>query len=169
VRSPLLKSDKRLPHLCMAILNQRSLPHIFKEFQRIPETIRPMRHVVLFAISHTLYCTSFQAGRPITLVRADPLEMRRAILNPLAMGSRGRYVIVTGVQVPKFPPCLIFVFQWVEAAPGFCGMESMLHGDCEGLFSWRRTNDQRRACSSVCSAGSRAEWPLMRSSSCICR
>ncbi len=93
-----------------------------------------MRHVVLFAISHTLYCTSFQAGRPITLVRADPLEMRRAILNPLAMGSRGRYVIVTGVQVPKFPPCLFFVFQWIEAAPGFCGGSPCCTATARGSF-----------------------------------
>lgn len=42
---------------------------------------------------------SMQAGRPITVVAADPIQMQRAILNPLSMGSRGRYVLVLGVQV----------------------------------------------------------------------
>ena len=54
--------------------------------------------------SHALTVQAcMQAGRPITVVAADPLEMRRAILNPLSMGSRGRYLLVSGVQVPSPP------------------------------------------------------------------
>jgi hypothetical protein len=40
-----------------------------------------------------------QAGRPITVQPVSGLMMQRAILNPLSMGSRGRYVLVLGVQV----------------------------------------------------------------------
>jgi hypothetical protein len=43
-----------------------------------------------------------QAGRPITVVPVEGLQMQRAILNPLSMGSRGRYVLVLGIQVRHY-------------------------------------------------------------------
>ena len=42
---------------------------------------------------------SVQAGRPIAVTPVEGLQMQRAILNPLSMGSRGRYVLVLGIQV----------------------------------------------------------------------
>lgn len=41
---------------------------------------------------------SIMAGRPITVVSVTPVDMQRAILNPLSMGSRARYVLMLGVQ-----------------------------------------------------------------------
>lgn len=34
----------------------------------------------------------------MNITKGDPRDMKRAILNPLAMGSRGRYVLLDGIQ-----------------------------------------------------------------------
>jgi hypothetical protein len=69
---------------------------------------RPSRHsrvldfastTCTWAVVATDTACSVQAGRPITVQPVSGLMMQRAILNPLSMGSRGRYVLVLGVQV----------------------------------------------------------------------
>lgn len=52
---------------------------------------------------HSYARCGVQAGRPITVVPATPVDMQRAILNPLSMGSRARYVLMLGVQVRHLP------------------------------------------------------------------
>lgn len=40
-----------------------------------------------------------QAGRPIKIVQVGIHEMQAAILSPIAMGSKGRFVMASGIQV----------------------------------------------------------------------
>lgn len=44
-------------------------------------------------------CWVPQAGRPIHMKSVSREAMQIAILNPLAMGSKGRFVLVQNIQV----------------------------------------------------------------------
>ena len=49
-------------------------------------------------------CGSTQGTRRIKVEAREPLAMKTAILQPLAMGSRGRYALVDGIAVGILPP-----------------------------------------------------------------